>query len=128
VGTPFETTNASGCPTHLRTPQIWFNTCAFTFPAPGVIPNTFQFGTEGRNILTGPGYANLDFGLAKSMALRSESRRLEFRGDFFNLFNHPNFDIPAHVLGATNFGQILSANSYGNKPPRQIQLSARYMF
>jgi hypothetical protein len=128
VGRPFETSSASGCPTQLRMPQSWFNTCAFAFPAPGLIPNTFQFGTEGRNILTGPGYTNLDFGLAKSMALGSENHRLEFRGDFFNLFNHPNFDIPTHVLGATNFGQILSANSYGNKPPRQIQLSARYVF
>ncbi|HYM77863.1 MAG TPA: carboxypeptidase-like regulatory domain-containing protein [Candidatus Dormibacteraeota bacterium] len=128
VGSPFQTSSGPGCPSQVRTTQSWFNPCAFAFPAPGTIPNTFEFGNEGRNILTGPGFTNVDFGLSKSMALRSENHRVEFRGDFFNLFNHPNFDIPAHVLGATNFGQILSANSYGNKPPRQIQLSARYVF
>jgi hypothetical protein len=75
------------------------------------------------------------------MALGSEDRRLQFRGDFFNLFNHPNFDIPSHVFacppqpqacgtpyGGPSFARVLSANSYGNKPPRQIQLSARYIF
>lgn len=112
----------------VRVPQSWYNPCAFAFPAPGLVPNTFQFGNEGRNVLTGPGYTNLDFGLSKSMALGRETHRLQLRGDFFNLFNHPNFDIPAHVLGTSNFGQILSANAYGNKPPRQIQLSARYIF
>jgi hypothetical protein len=125
VGNPFQ---ASSCAPQVRTPQSWFNPCAFAFPGPGLIPNTFQFGTEGRNVLTGPGYTDLDFGLSKSMALGRENHRLMLRGDFFNLFNHPNFDVPAHVLGASNFGQILSENAYGNKPPRQIQLSARYVF
>ena len=62
------------------------------------------------------------------MALGSETHRLQFRGDFFNIFNHPNFDIPAHVFGGRSFAQVLSANAYGNKPPRQIQLSARIVF
>jgi hypothetical protein len=133
VGDPFQTGNIAanpGCvgPSQVRVPQSWFNPCAFAFPAPGLIPNTFQFGTEGRNVLTGPGYTNLDFGLSKSMALGSENHRLQLRGDFFNLFNHPNFDVPAHVLGTSSFGQVLSANFYGNKPPRQIQLSARFVF
>jgi hypothetical protein len=71
------------------------------------------------------------------------------RGDFFNLFNHPNFDIPAHVFncpatgacgaaststsprlayGGGSFARVLSADNYGDKPPRQIQLSMRYVF
>lgn len=115
-------------PTQVRVPQSWFNPCAFAAPAPGLFPGTFQFGNEGRNILTGPGFTNLDFGLSKSMALGSENHRLMFRGDFFNLFNHPNFDIPSHVLGGGSFSQVLSSNAYGTKPPRQIQLSARYVF
>ena len=126
VGPPFEP--SAGCPAAVRTPQNWFNTCAFMLPPPGAFPGTFLFGNEGRNILTGPGYTQIDFGLSKSLALRSESHRLMLRGDFFNLLNHPNFDIPAHVLGGSNFGKILSANAYGDKPPRQIQLSARYVF
>jgi hypothetical protein len=143
VASPFQPGTIDGCsgPTQLRTPQSWFNPCAFASPAPGAIPGTFLFGNEGRNILTGPGYTNLDFGLSKSMALGGEKRRLMLRGDFFNLFNHPNFDIPAHVFdcpplgqscgtpyGGASFGQILSENAYGNKPPRQIQLSARFLF
>jgi hypothetical protein len=126
VADPFRP--SAGCPGPLRTPQHWFNTCAFELPTPGAFPGTFAFGSEGRNILTAPGYTQIDFGLSKSMALGSENHRLTLRGDFFNLLNHPNFDIPAHVLGSSNFGEILSANAYGNKPPRQIQLSLRYAF
>jgi len=130
VGSPFQAGTIDGCqgPTHLRTPQNWFNPCAFATPAPGLIPGTFQFGTEGRNILTGPGYTDLDLGLSKSVALGRENHRLMLRGDFFNLFNHSNFDIPSHVFGGSNFAKVLSANAYGDKPPRQIQLSARYVF
>lgn len=130
VGSPFQAGTIDGCqgPTRLRTPESWFNPCAFTTPAPGVYPGTYQFGTEGRNILTGPGYTDLDLGLSKSMVLGRENHHLMLRGDFFNLFNHPNFDIPSHVFGGSNFAQVLSANAYGDKPPRQIQLSARYVF
>lgn len=130
VGSPFQPGMIAGCqgPNRVRIPQSWFNPCAFAMPAPGLIPGTFQFGTEGRNILTGPGYTDIDFGLSKSMALGREDHRLMLRGDFFNLLNHPNFDIPSHVLGGSNFAKVLSANSYGDKPPRQIQISARYVF
>ena len=79
-------------------------------------------------MLTGPGFTNIDFALAKSLPLFGESHRLQFRGEFFNLLNHPNFDIPNHVFSSPTFGQVLSANSYGNKPPRQIQLGVKYIF
>lgn len=144
VGDPFAAgpvaANPScSAPAQVRTPQSWFNPCAF------VAPVGAAFGTEGRNILTGPGFTDIDFSLAKSMALGSENHRLQFRGDFFNLFNHPNFDIPGHVFecppqpqvcsphggpsyGGPGFGKLLSANGYGTKPPRQIQLSLRFGF
>ena len=146
VGNPFQSGNVaanSSCPgpNQVKTPRSWFNSCAFVDPPPGAFPGTFQFGTEGRNALTGPGFTDLDLGLSKSMALGSESHKLQLRGDFFNLFNHPNFDIPGHVFSATcplnvsicpyggaSFGRVLSANTYGDKPPRQIQLSMRYIF
>jgi len=131
---------------HVKVPQSWINPCAFVNPPAGA-QGTFLFGNEGRNVLTGPGFTNIDFGLAKSMALGSENHRLMLRGDFFNLLNHPNFDIPGHVFncvpqlqqpqvcqsvssgyGGASFGRVLSANSYGDKPPRQIQLSMRYIF
>ena len=44
------------------------------------------------------------------------------------MLNHPNFDIPNHVFGGPTFGEVLSANAYGNKPPRQIQLGMKYVF
>ncbi len=146
VGNPFEPGTVAanaGCPapSQVKVPQSWFNPCAFVNPPAGAVGGTFLYGNEGRNILTGPGFTNLDFGLAKSMALRSENHRLMLRGDFFNLFNHPNFDIPGHVFncpvtsqscgepyGGGSFGKVLSANGYGDKPPRQIQLSMRYIF
>jgi len=106
----------------VRQPGSWFNTCAFAAPAPG------QFGSEGRNVLTGPGFTNLDFALVKTIPLHAEKHRLQLRGEFFNLFNHPNFDIPNHTFGAPTFGQVLSANAYGDKPPRQIQVGLRYAF
>ncbi len=144
VGDPFKGGTVAANPTcqapaQVGTPQNWFNQCAFAQPA--AEPFGPAFGTEGRNILTGPAYTNLDFSFAKSFPLRNESHRLQLRGEFFNLLNHPNFDIPNHTFNlaacslnsallcpAGNYGSILSANAYGNKPPRQIQVSVKYLF
>jgi hypothetical protein len=106
----------------VHTVATWFNPCAFAAPPPG------RFGAAGRNILIGPGTNNLDFSLARSIPLRSERHRLEVRGDLFNLFNHPNYDIPGRIFESQTFARILTENEYGNKPPRQIQLSLRYVF
>jgi hypothetical protein len=106
----------------VRQPGSWFNTCAFAQPPAG------QFGTAGRNILTGPGFTNLDFALFRNIHLHSERHHIQLRAEFFNLFNHPNFDIPNHVFGGPTFGQVLSENAYGDKPPRQIQLGLKYIF
>jgi hypothetical protein len=102
-------------------PASWFNPCAFAAPA------TARFGTAGRNILIGPGLANTDFALHKDIAFR-EQRRLQFRFEFFNLFNHPNFDIPNKNFDSPAFGAVQSENAYHNKPPRQVQLGLRYQF
>jgi hypothetical protein len=127
-------------PAAIRTPQNWFNECAFTEPPtePTGLP---AFGTEGRNVLTGPGYEDLDFALSKEIPFHAEGQKMQFRGEFFNLLNHPNFDDPYHTFDlaacgqnnsslcpAANYGAVLSANSHGDKPPRQIQLSLRYAF
>ena len=103
-------------------PGSWFNTCAFVQP-----PGT-EFGDEGRNAMIGPGFNNLDFSMYKNILLHKETNRLQLRGEVFNLFNHPNFDLPNHVFGDPTFGEVLSANEYGNKPPRQIQLGVKYIF
>jgi hypothetical protein len=102
-------------------PASWFNPCAFA------APTTARFGSEGRNALLGPGLANVDFSLQRAVSLPKE-QRIQLRFEFFNLLNHPNFDLPNGNFDSPAFGVVQSANAYGNKPPRQIQLGLRYAF
>lgn len=96
--------------------QRWFNTSAFAFQPFG------SFGSSGRNILEGPGYQNVNFSLVKNTQLKEELS-LQFRVEFFNLFNHPNFDLPDNFLGSPTFGRVLSAQS-----PRHIQFGVKLLF
>lgn len=98
------------------TPDRWFNTGAFVFPRFG------SFGNAGRNILDGPGYQNVNFSLVKNTALK-ERATLQFRTEFFNLFNHPNFGLPDNFLGSPSFGRVFSADS-----PRRIQFGLKLLF
>jgi hypothetical protein len=98
------------------TPDRWFNASAFAFPAFG------SFGDAGRNILEGPGFANFNASLLKTTKLR-EGLDLQFRAEAFNLFNHPNFNLPDNFLGSPTFGRILSAQS-----PRHIQFGLKFLF
>src|SRR5262249_24435169 len=98
------------------TPERWFNTAAFQFSAP------FTFGNAGRHVLDGPGYKNVNFSLVKNTTLK-ESLNLQFRAEFFNLFNHPNFDLPDNFLGSPSFGSIRSAQS-----PRRVQFGVKLLF
>lgn len=99
-----------------RTPDRWFDTSAFALPPFG------SFGNAGRNILDGPGFQNVNASLVKNTAL-TENFNLQFRVEAFNLFNHPNFNLPDNFLGSPTFGQILSAQS-----PRRIQLGLKLLF
>lgn len=98
------------------TPERWFNTAAFAFPAPGT------FGNAGRNIVDGPGYQSVNASLIKNTSL-TESVNLQLRGEVFNLFNHPNLNLPDNFLGSPTFGQITSA-----RDPRHIQLGVKLLF
>jgi hypothetical protein len=69
-----------------------------------------RFGTLGRNALRGPGQANLDFALQKRFKLWEETA-LNFRTEFFNIFNQPNFSNPNGSFDATAFGVISSTNA-----------------
>lgn len=99
-----------------RTPDQWFNTSAFAFPAFG------SLGNAGRNILDGPSFKNVNVSLMKTTKLR-EGLDLQFRAEAFNLFNHPNFDLPDNFLGSPTFGKILSAEN-----PRHIQFGLKLLF
>ena len=99
-----------------QTTAQWFNTSAFAFPAPGT------FGNAGRNILDGPGFQNVNVSLMKNTAL-SERLNLQFRAEAFNLFNHPNFNLPDNFLGSPTFGRITSA-----RDPRHIQFGLKLLF
>jgi Carboxypeptidase regulatory-like domain/TonB-dependent Receptor Plug Domain len=85
-----------------------------------------------RNSLRGPGLANLDLALAKTTAL-TEKVKLEFRVEYFNALNHPEFAQPTVVDNATNingpsFGQITTTGTFRGPAPRIGQLAARLTF
>jgi hypothetical protein len=98
------------------TTSQWFNTAAFAFPAPGT------FGNAGRNILEGPGFQSVNASLVKNTRF-SERVNLQFRAEAFNLFNHPNFNLPDNFLGSPTFGRITSA-----RDPRHIQFGLKLLF
>ena len=80
-------------PRDQRTPDHWFDVGAFS-----VLPDdAFAFGNAGRNTLVGPGQNVFDWSLRKEFAV-TETQRLEFRAEFFNAFNHPNFAQPDNFI------------------------------
>ncbi len=96
--------------------QQWFNTAAFGQNAPGT------FGTAGRNILRGPGFAGVDLGLVKNIRI-AERHSLVIRGESFNALNRVNLANPNANQSSNNFGQITSAGD-----PRVFQVAAKYVF
>jgi hypothetical protein len=110
----------------------FFNAAAFC--APNTIGNGFDFGNTARGIVTGPGQRNADLALIREAKLKvfKESTRLEFRAEFYNAFNTPQFSATTAIQGATaptavgtlNFGQINTTSV----SPRIIQLGLKLMF
>ena len=94
----------------------WFNTSAFA------LPDNFTFGNAKRNTLTGPGQTNIDFTIFKDFNL-FERTKLQFRGEFFNIANHPRFGLPDNNVQSSSFGLISTAGS-----PRDIQLALKLVF
>lgn len=95
----------------------WFNVNCFANPASG------ELGNASRSPAYGPGFVNTDFSAIKNFALR-ERRRLEFRAEMFNLFNHTQLGMPAADLNSTGFGAITS--SVNN--PRLVQFALKLNF
>ncbi len=98
------------------------NPSFFTIP-------TGQFGALGRDTFRGPALHNFDFALIKDTTLAthasgSEVAVLQFRAEFFNLFNIVNFGLPSNIVKGTGFGEI--SRTAGTS--RQIQFSVKLIF
>jgi hypothetical protein len=105
-------------------PDQYFNPNAFVQPLPGT------YGNVGRNVLTGPGLVETDLALAKNFRF-SERLNLQFRSEFFNVFNHTNFNAPNPVVYAAATGGpsptagVITATSTTS---RQIQFGLKLLW
>lgn len=105
VGTPFVPGNVS----------CWFYTssnsaCRALFPNAVdsfVVPAQYTYGNAGRNILRADSLSQLNLSVSKEFSF-TEIRRLQFRGEFFNILNHPVFNAPGTSINATSGGQVSS--------------------
>jgi len=117
---------ASGeLPSSERTLDRWFDTAAFVAPGPQ------RFGNGGRNILRGPGTKQADLSLFKEFYFsENRDRRLQFRSEFFNVANTPQFNNPANTVGSPGAASIRSAGSplTFQRTSRQIQLALKLYF
>jgi hypothetical protein len=124
-----------GCPgvtpgQRLGTPNLYFDPCAFSLQPTGFL------GNAGRNILSGPSFANLDFSIVKDTHIShlGEQGLLQFRAEIFNIFNHPNFGFSP----INNADRVVFAGTSANpaagvliqtaSPSRQIQFALKLMF
>jgi hypothetical protein len=97
----------------------WFNTSCFAQPLAG------ELGNASRVPVTGPGFVNSDFSLIKQFALPWENMGLNFRAEFFNLWNHPQFGQPGSDFNnVTTFGTVTSIVNN----PRLVQFGLKLTF
>lgn len=103
----------------------WVNPCAF------VDPNFGSFGNAGRNSIQGPGYQTWDFSLFKYFKI-TEGTKLEFRAEFFNIWNHANLQFaksgPQNSINTTTFNTPEFGFLTAARDPRQIQLALKFSF
>src|SRR5206468_84119 len=103
-------------PSDQRSVQRWFDPSAFT------TPGLYQYGNAARNALYGPGTRQIDFSVFKQFPLWREGQKLEFRSEFFNLLNTPQFNNPNGSIGSTGAGTITSAGDkvFFQRTPRSV--------
>ena len=91
------------------------------------IPAAGTFGNAGRNVIIGPAIKAFDLSLMKNIPFSSnETRKAQFRAEFFNVLNHPILGQPAAQVNVGNFGTITS--TLVNTTSRQIQLALKVFF
>ena len=107
------------------------NTSLFAIPVNipgGSGPNSGRFGTLGRSTFRGPAYRNFDFSLIKDTSFGSRGKNelciLQFRAEFFNIFNIVNFGLPNNVVSGSGFGIINKTAGTS----RQIQFSLKLIY
>jgi hypothetical protein len=101
------------------TPAGFFNPSVFRVPEAG------RFGNSGRNVIIGPGIWNVDMALSRTLRV-SDSTRAQFRADFYNVFNHPNFVAPPSMQNfadSPDFGALFVARS-----PRILQFGLKFLW
>ena len=110
----------------------WINPVAFATPAG-------EYGTAPRNLLRGPGTWQIDLGAAKNIPIW-ERGQLQFRAEFYNIFNHPQLGQPQSTFNpsnATGFGSIINTvntsivspiTPVGSGTPREMQFALRFDF
>ena len=110
--------NYTGAPLYLHTSDNTFhlNPAAFARPAPG------QLGTLGKGAVRGKPITNIDFSLSKNFRFK-ERYRFQFRAEFFNVFNHPNFVGFDTDIRNSTFGTLNTITT-----PREIQLGFKFNF
>lgn len=109
--------NYNGAPiTGPQTIGEWFNSSAFSIPAPGT------YGTAGRNIIEGPGTTDFDMSFSKAIQFEV-TRRLEFRFSATNFLNHPVYTGIDTVVNSPTFGRVTAVGSM-----RTIALISRFQF
>lgn len=101
----------------------WFNTASFANPIPpwNGGPNE-GFGNAGKDAVVGPGLVNFNWSLFKTFRF-TESMNLELRFEYFNVFNHTQFNNIDQNSGDGNFGQVTTAYD-----PRTLQLGGKFHF
>jgi hypothetical protein len=120
--------NSGSIESNIGAGKSYINATCFTDPAvfSSADPIATGFGNAGVGILDGPGQQNWDLSLMKRFSVRwpRESAQLEFRSEFFNAFNHPQFGDPDLEFTSPTFGQI--STTVVN--PRVVQFALKYTF
>ena len=119
---------ATGSHTYFDQSAFVATACNLTLPngqgTPGVLTGTDcgSFGTANRRFFHGPGFNNTDFGITKKIPI-TEAKSLEFRAEFFNIFNHAQFNNPSGDISSDTFGNVTSARAM-----RIGQLSGKFIW
>jgi hypothetical protein len=106
----------------LRTVDQWYNPKAFSLPTAGT------WGNVGRGVLDGPGLAEFDFSVFKTTPI-TETTRVLFRAEFFNITNRANFGLPnPNIFSGGTIGASAGKITSTTTSSRQIQFGLKLMF